>query len=159
MGIDSVSVAVGAALAASALFICFCFGVVVGYAWRDRISRTRRLRVEQERNLEKLDGALGLALSDVMPTEHSDDHSTDKAVATNATTSDRAIASAIPADNAKMSHAQRRSAVADATFGKRSGLDGKAPKKPELKVVTADQEPEQQRTSTEHPRSPRGRGH
>jgi hypothetical protein len=52
MGIEWVAwvvwVAVGAVLAAVALFGCFSFGVVVGYTLRDRLSRRRRCRVEQE---------------------------------------------------------------------------------------------------------------
>jgi hypothetical protein len=55
MGVEWV--AVGAVLAAGALFVGFPFGVAVGYAWRDRISRARRIVVEQERRRVELDGA------------------------------------------------------------------------------------------------------
>jgi hypothetical protein len=52
-------VAVGIVLAAGALFVGFPFGVAVGYAWRDRISRARRVRhrVERARRRADLDGA------------------------------------------------------------------------------------------------------
>ena len=44
-------VAVGVVLVAGAIFFGFPFGVLVGYMWRDRISRARRARflIEQER--------------------------------------------------------------------------------------------------------------
>jgi hypothetical protein len=42
-------VAVGAILAAGAVLIGFPFGVAVGYAWRDAISRARRIRYLTER--------------------------------------------------------------------------------------------------------------
>jgi hypothetical protein len=41
--------AVGAILAAGAVLIGFPFGVAVGYAWRDAISRARRIRYLTER--------------------------------------------------------------------------------------------------------------
>jgi hypothetical protein len=40
--------AIGVVLAAGALCIGFPLGTVFGYAWRDRISRVRRLRAKQE---------------------------------------------------------------------------------------------------------------
>jgi hypothetical protein len=40
----------GAVLAAGAVFVGFPFGVAVGYAWRDRISRARRAQYLAERN-------------------------------------------------------------------------------------------------------------
>jgi hypothetical protein len=42
----------GAVLAAGAVFFGFPFGVLVGYMWRDRISRARRARARYlaERN-------------------------------------------------------------------------------------------------------------
>ena len=47
MGVEWI--AVGVVLVAGALFIGFPFGVAVGYAWRDRISRARRVRYLVER--------------------------------------------------------------------------------------------------------------
>ena len=46
--------------------VLFLFGVAVGYAWRDRISRARRLRylVEQARRHLVLDGAAQQSLSE-----------------------------------------------------------------------------------------------
>jgi len=60
--------AVSVLLAAGALFFGFPFGVAVGYAWRDRISRARRALVVQQRRRAELDGAVpALALPDVEP--------------------------------------------------------------------------------------------
>jgi hypothetical protein len=85
MSIDSVVwvewVVVGAVMAAGALFCCFSFGVVVGYAWRDRISLMRRCRVDQELKFAELDRALAVAL--------------DEAVAANSNKSDRSFAKVI----------------------------------------------------------------
>jgi hypothetical protein len=49
MGIEWI--AVGVVLAAGAIFFGLPLGVLVGYMWRDRISRARRARfiIEQER--------------------------------------------------------------------------------------------------------------
>jgi hypothetical protein len=52
MGVEWI--AVGAVLAAGALFGGFPIGVFVGYRWRDRISRNRRLRVALERGCAEL---------------------------------------------------------------------------------------------------------
>ncbi len=52
MGIEWV--VFGAVLAAGALFVGFPCGVAVGYVWRDRISRARRDRAEQERRRAQL---------------------------------------------------------------------------------------------------------
>jgi hypothetical protein len=52
-------VAVGVVLAAGAVLVGFPFGIAVGYAWRDRISRARRVRylIERERRRAELDSA------------------------------------------------------------------------------------------------------
>ena len=135
MGLDWVWVAVGAASSAGALFVCFCFGVVVGYAWRDRISHKRRLRVEQERKLEELDGALALALSEAMPTGHSNGNPANEALAGSF------IDEAIGVSQPTVSRARRHSTGTDVSVDKRTGHDGSVrrhPKKPGLKVVTGD---------------------
>jgi hypothetical protein len=49
--------AIGVLLAAGALCIGFLLGLVVGYAWRDRISRARRARVKQDLWLAEIDRA------------------------------------------------------------------------------------------------------
>jgi hypothetical protein len=57
-GMDIEWTAVGAVLVAGALLVGFPVGIAVGYAWRDRISRARRIRflAEQERRRTELDG-------------------------------------------------------------------------------------------------------
>jgi hypothetical protein len=51
-------VAVGVVMAAGAFLIGLPAGIAIGYAWRDRISRARRIRywTEQERRRAKPDG-------------------------------------------------------------------------------------------------------
>jgi hypothetical protein len=56
MGVEWI--AVGALLAAGALFAGFPVGVFVGYAWRNRISNKRRLLVAEERRRAEIDAAL-----------------------------------------------------------------------------------------------------
>ena len=52
-------IALGVVVAAGALFLGFPVGVAVGYAWRDRISRARRVRylIERARKDAELDAA------------------------------------------------------------------------------------------------------
>ena len=59
-------VAVGVVMAAGAVLIGFPVGVVVGYVWRDRISRARRIRYwnELERRRVKPDGAAAVLVRD-----------------------------------------------------------------------------------------------
>jgi hypothetical protein len=62
-------VVVGMVLVAGALFLGFPFGVAVGYAWRERISRARRARflTEQERTrARRSDGPDPMAAIDRM---------------------------------------------------------------------------------------------
>jgi hypothetical protein len=52
MGIEWI--AVGAVMFAGALFLGLPVGVAIGYVWRDRISRARRLLVQQELRRQEL---------------------------------------------------------------------------------------------------------
>jgi hypothetical protein len=94
-------IALGAILAAGALFISFSFGVVFGYAWRDRISRRRRLQAEQEQKLEELAHALGRALSE-------------EAVIAYSNASDGAIAEAIGVSERTVNRARKAVATTEA---------------------------------------------
>ena len=129
---------VGAVVAAAALFCCFSFGVVVGYAWRDRISLKRRRRVDQELKFAELDRALAVAL--------------DEAVTANSNKSDRSFAKAIGLSVKSVTKA-RKSAAKKSAVGERDRVDGKA-KKIKLRVVTGDvlEGPGHERISTEHQR-------
>jgi hypothetical protein len=131
MGIEWV--AIGAVLAAGALFVGFAFGVAVGYAWRDRISRARRHLVEQERRRAEL--ATALARPETRPAGRSDALRVGKPA--------EEVAAASPGLSARI--------IADA---KRTGKDGKRrkmPTKSKLKVGTGDvlREPGPDRTSAE----------
>jgi hypothetical protein len=73
MGVEWI--AVGAVLAAGALFVGFPSGVAVGYVWRDRISQARRIRYlsEQERRRAEVDRtATALTRPDTKPAGPSD---------------------------------------------------------------------------------------
>jgi hypothetical protein len=105
MGVEWV--AVGAVLAAGALFFGFPAGVAVGYMWRDRISRNRRLRVALERARAELDVPPALALMDIMPIERSNGKTAEEAVVANPTTSDRPIAKAIELNQSSVSRARK----------------------------------------------------
>jgi hypothetical protein len=118
------SVAVGALLAAAALFFCFSFGVIVGYAWRDRISRRRRLLAEKEQKLEELAHALRRAMS-----EH--------AVSTNPDASDGAIAEAIGVTELTVNRARKAVKARDAVE--------KRPRKVKLTLVLGGVPHEQER--------------
>ena len=160
MGVEWV--AVGAVLAAGSLFIGFPFGVAVGYAWRDHISRARRIRhvVEQERRRGELDGAAtALGRPDTRPAGRSDGlrvgKPTEEVAATSPSLSARVIAEDTGIPHATISRTRKRSTVAHATVA--NGKDGerrKMPTKSKLKVVTGDvlQEPGPDRTSTEQHR-------
>jgi hypothetical protein len=157
MGVEWV--AVGAVLAAGALFVGFPFGVAVGYAWRDRISRARRIRhlVEQERRRAELDGAAtALARPDTRPAGRSDGLRVGKpeVAAASPGLSARVIAEETGIPHATISRARKKATGSNDPVAKRTGKDGKRrkmPTKSKLKVVTGDvlQEPGPDRTSTE----------
>jgi hypothetical protein len=156
MGVEWV--AVGAVLAAGALFVGFPFGVAVGYAWRDRISRARRHLVEQERRRAELDGAAtALARPDTRPAGRSDGlcvgKPTEEVAAASPGLSARVIAEETGIPQATISRVRKKATGSNDPVAKRIGKDGKRRKttKSKLKVVTGDflQEPGPDRTSTE----------
>jgi uncharacterized protein (DUF2062 family) len=59
-------IAVGVVMTVGAVLIGFPVGVAVGYAWRNAISRSRRIRyqVERERQRAKPDGAAAALVRD-----------------------------------------------------------------------------------------------
>jgi hypothetical protein len=138
-------VAVGVVLAAGALFVGFPFGVAVGYAWRDRISRARRVRylVEQERRRAELDdAAIPLAQPDIRPAGRLDGVRVGKPAEEVAATSP-GLSAPVFGEETGIPHAT-----------KRTGKDGKRRKMPtnsKLKVMTSDvlQEAGPDRTTTE----------
>jgi hypothetical protein len=157
MGIEWV--AVGAVLAAGALFVGFPFGIAVGYVWRDRISRARRIRhlVEQERRRAEPDGsATALARPDTRPAGRSDGLRIGKAevAAASPGLSARVVAGETGIPDATMSRAQKKATGSNDAVAQRTGKDGKhrkMPTKSKLEVVTRDvlQEPGPDRRSTE----------
>jgi hypothetical protein len=151
MGVEWV--AVGAVLAAGALFVGFPFGVAVGYGWRDRISRGRRIRylVARERRRAEPDGAAtALARPDTRPAGRSDGlrvgKPAEEVAAASPGLSARAIAEETGIHDATISRALKKATGSNDSVAKRTGKDGKRRKMPtesELKVVRGDvlQEP------------------
>jgi hypothetical protein len=150
-GMGTEWIAVGILLFAGALFVGFPFGVAVGYEWRSRISRMRRLRyvAEQERLRAELDaGVTALARPDMRP-------ATGEVAVASHNLSARAIAAETGIPNASLSRARKKATGSGDPIAKRSGKDGKRRKRPtESKVVTSDflQEPGSDRASTEQQR-------
>lgn len=129
---------------AIALFVGFPVGVGVGYAWRDRISRKRRLQAAEDWRRAEIDREL--ARLDIMRAERSDGNPVDEAVAASANTSDRAIAAAIEVGKDPVLRARRKATPSGEEVEKRTACDRKArkaPSKVKLKVVRGDviQEP------------------
>jgi hypothetical protein len=149
MGIEWI--AVGIVMAGGAVFVGFPVGVGVGYAWRARISRMRRLQATEEQRRTKIDREL--ARLDAMRAEHPDGNPPEEAVSADANSSGSTIAEAIDVGKEKVRRVRRarRKVIRSSTeVAKRTARDGtarKAPRKVKLKVITGDvvQEPEQDR--------------
>ena len=141
MGIEWI--AVGIVMAGGAVFFGFPVGVGVGYAWRARISRMRRLQVAEEQRRTKIDREL--ARLDATRAERPDGNPPEEAVSANANSSDSAIAEAFDVGKDKVRRARRRVIPTGTEVAKRTAR--KAPRKVKLKVITGDvvQEPEQDR--------------
>jgi hypothetical protein len=138
MGSEWIAVAI--VVAGGALFFGFPVGVGIGYAWRDRISRMRRLQFAKESRRAEIEREL--ARLDIMRAERSNRNPADQAGAASPNTSDRAIPGAIEVGKDPVRRARR----AGEEVEKRAVRDGKARKaarKVKLKVVRGDviQEP------------------
>jgi hypothetical protein len=147
-GMDIEWIAVGIVLACGAVFAGFPVGVGVGYAWRARISRMRRLQAAEEQRRAKIDHEL--AQLNAMRAEHRDGNPPEEAVSADANSSDSAIAEAIDVGKDKVRRARRKVIPSGTEVAKRTARDGtarKAPRKVKLKVITGDvaQEPKQDR--------------
>lgn len=142
--------AVGAVLAAGALLVGFPIGIAVGYAWRDRISRARRIRflAEQERTRTELGGATTVfARPDGLRGKPAIEIAT-------ARSSFSARARKTDVSKATMSRAQKKSTEPNDPTAKRTEKDSKrrnVSTKSKLKVMTANvvQEPAPNGTSME----------
>jgi hypothetical protein len=146
-------VAVGIVVAVGAFFVGFPIGVGVGYAWRDRISRMRRLKFAQEHRRAEIDREL--ALLDNMRAERSDERRVGKpaeevaAASPGLSTQVRAEATSIP--HPTISPAVRKATGSNEPVPMRSdeGKRRKMPKKSKLRAVPSDvQEPGPDRIST-----------
>jgi hypothetical protein len=140
-------IAVGIVMAGGAVFVGFPVGIWVGYAWRARLSRMRRLQAAEEQRRAKIDREL--ARLDDMRAEHPGGNSLEEAVSADANSSG-AIAEAMNVGKDKARRARRKVIPSVTEVAKRSARDGtarKAPRKVKLKVITGDvvQEPEQDR--------------
>ena len=147
-GMDIEWIAVGIVMAGGAVFVGFPAGVGVGYAWRARISRRRRLQAAEEQRRSKIDREL--AQLNAMRAEHPDGNLPEEAVSADANSSGSAIAEAIDDGKGKVRRARRKVIPSGTEVAKRTARDGtarKAPRKVKLKVITGDvvQEPEQDR--------------
>jgi hypothetical protein len=135
-------------VATGALFVGFPVGVGVGYAWRDRISRIRRLKFAQEHRRAEIDREL--ALLDNMRAERSDERRVGKPADEVAAASPD-LSRQVSAEATSILHPNMSPAIKKATRSKdplaiRTGEDGKRrkmPKKSKLRIVTGDvlQEP------------------
>ena len=134
-------IAVGIVMAGGAVFVGFPVGVGVGYAWRARISRMRRLQAAEEQRRAKIDREL--ARLNATRAEHPDGNPPEEAVS--ADSSGSAIAEAIDVGKDKVRRARRKVIPSGTEVAKRTAR--KAPRKVKLKVITSDvvQEPEQDR--------------
>jgi hypothetical protein len=146
MGIEWI--AVGIVIAGGAVFVGFPVGVGVGYAWRARKSRMRRLQAAEEQRRAKIDREL--AQLQAMRAGHPDGNPPEEAVSADANSSDGAIAEAIDVGKDKVRRARRKAIRSGTGVAKRTARNGaarKAPRKVKLKVITGDvvQEPEQDR--------------
>lgn len=139
--------AVGAVLLAGALLVGFPIGIAVGYAWRDHISRMRRIRfiAEQERRRTELDGATtAFARPDVLPVRE---------IATaRSSLSTRVRETGV--SKVTISQARKKAAGPNDPTAKRTDKGSKrrnVPTKSKLKVMTGDvlQEPVSNGTSME----------
>jgi len=156
MGIEWV--ALGVVLAAGALFLGFPVGVVVGYAWRDRISRARRVRylVERGRRRAEDDAATVITRPDIRPAGRMDVPGIGKPAEQVASPrlSARVIAEETGIPHATIDRTPKKATGSNDPVAKRDGKDGKRRKmstKSKLKIVTGDvqQETSPNRTSTE----------
>ena len=141
MGIEWI--AVGIVMAGGAVFVGFPVGVGVGYAWRARKSRMRRIQFAEEQRRTKIDREL--ARLDATRAERPDGNPPEEAVSANANSSDSAIAEAIDVGKDKVRRARRKVIPTGTEVAKRTAR--KAPRKVKLKVITGDvvQEPGQDR--------------
>ena len=133
----------GIVVAAGALLIGFPVGVGVGYAWRDRISRIRRLKLAQEHRRAEIDREL--AHLDAMRAARADGPA-DETVATSPLASEPPTAEATNVGEGPVRRARRKATPSGEEIGKRTARDGKArkaPRKVKLKIVRGDviQEP------------------
>jgi hypothetical protein len=132
--------AVGAVLAGGALFIGFPIGIVIGYAWRDRISRMRRIRylAEQERRRTELDGA---TTAFARPDGLLGNKQVREIATARSSLSARVIVGENDVSKANVSRAQKKPAGANDPTSKRTGNDSKRrnlPTKSKRKVMTGD---------------------
>jgi hypothetical protein len=140
MGIEWI--AIGIVMAGGAVFVGFPVGLGVGYAWRARKSRMRRIQFAEEQRRTKIDREL--ARLDVMRAERPDGNP-QEAVSPDANSSDITIAEAIDVGKDKVRRARRKVTPSGTEVAKRTAR--KASRKVKLKVITGDvvQEPEQDR--------------
>ncbi|WP_156898892.1 hypothetical protein [Bradyrhizobium erythrophlei] len=136
MGIEWV--AVGIVLVAGALFFGFPIGLAVGYAWRDRISRARRIRflAEQEQRRWELNAA-NTAFAG--PDGRSDNLV--REITARSLVSDQVIAEEPDVSQATISRVRRKAAGPNDQIAKPADKDGKrrnVPTKSKLKVMTSD---------------------
>jgi hypothetical protein len=151
MGVEWI--AIGGVLAAGALFVGFPFGVAVGYAWRDSISRSRRLRVKQELRRAELEGAAAaFAPPDIKLAGRLGKFHVGRPVDDVAAASDLSAPAAGEPSTARPT--VKRATGSNKAIAMRNGRDRKrrkVPEKTKLKVVTTEvlQEPGPGRTSRE----------